>query len=109
MIVTNCCAASSATVWFLIDWIRARKPKIEGLGYGVLSGLVASTSLAGFIDVGYAMIVGSVAAIVGYIFCDKDFKMLFKYDDALNVFGIHGIIGIVSILMAAFIADKNLL
>jgi ammonium transporter, Amt family len=103
--VTQIAAAAGALTWMLIEAIIHRKATSLGLVSGILAGLVAITPAAGHVHPCGALFLGIIAAIICY------FAVLAKtrlgYDDSLDVFGIHGIAGIVgALLLTFFIRDS---
>ena len=83
-------AASFATIaWLFVEWIRERKPKFLGLLTGSIAGLATITPCAGYVPVWAAPIIGTAAGLVCYF--AVNFKNKMKWDDALDVWGVHGI------------------
>ncbi len=84
-------SAAAALCWMLMEWIFLRKP--SGLGYisGAIAGLVAITPAAGFVNPFWAMVIGSIAGVLCYYGVRIKFK--FRFDDSLDVVGIHGLGG----------------
>ena len=99
-------AAAGAT-WAIIEQIVHKKPSLLGGVSGVVAGLVAITPAAGFAHPGTAIILGAVSSIVCFLFVTK-VKNAFKYDDTLDVFGIHCIGGIVGAIGTGIVADPAL-
>jgi len=95
-------AASFATIaWLAIEWTRERKPKFIGLLTGSIAGLATITPCAGFVPVWASPIIGTAAGLVCYF--AVQFKNKMKWDDALDVWGVHGIGGVLgSILLGVF-------
>ena len=93
IIVSNVSAATALIVWTMLDTFIVGKPTILGAISGAVAGLVAITPAAGFVDVFGALIIGAVAPFVSY-FAIYVLKAKFGYDDALDVWGIHGMSGI---------------
>lgn len=95
-------AASFATIaWLFIEWSKERKPKFVGLLTGSIAGLATITPCAGFVPVWSAPIIGIVAGIVCYY--AVQFKNSMKWDDALDVWGVHGVGGVLgTILLGVF-------
>lgn len=95
-------AASFATIaWLIIEWSRDRKPKLVGLLTGSIAGLATITPCAGFVPVWAAPIIGIVAGSLCYI--AVQFKNRMKWDDALDVWGVHGVGGVIgTILLGVF-------
>ncbi|MDD5457020.1 MAG: ammonium transporter [Candidatus Margulisbacteria bacterium] len=91
--VTHVATATAALMWALIDWVMHKRPTMLGAATGAVAGLVAITPASGFVDVTGALIIGAVVSIVCYFFVVV-IKGFFKYDDALDAFGVHGIGGI---------------
>jgi len=91
-IVTNTAAAAAMISWILMDVIKTGKPTLLGALSGAVAGLVAITPAAGFVDVPAALVIGFVTSIVSY-YAITALKDRFGYDDALDVFGIHGVSG----------------
>ncbi len=93
IIVSNIAAAAALIVWTILDTIIVGKPTVLGAISGGVAGLVAITPAAGFVDVPAAIVIGAVAPLVSY-FAIYYLKPKLGYDDALDVFGIHGMSGI---------------
>ena len=93
IIVSNVSAATALIVWTLLDTYIVGKPTVLGAISGAVAGLVAITPAAGFVDVSGALIIGAIAPFVSY-FAIYMLKAKMGYDDALDVWGIHGMSGI---------------
>ena len=93
IIVSNVAAAVAMITWILIDTYRIGKPTVLGAITGAVAGLVAITPAAGFVDVPAAILIGFVTAFVSY-FAIYVLKSKIGYDDALDVFGVHGLSGV---------------
>ncbi|MGZ7116569.1 MAG: ammonium transporter, partial [Methanobacterium sp.] len=91
-IVTNTAAAAAMISWVIIDYFKTGKPTLLGAISGAIAGLVAITPAAGFVTVQAAIIIGLATSVFSY-FAISALKNRFGYDDALDVFGIHGISG----------------
>ena len=104
-VVTHVAAAAAALAWTLIEWGVHGRPTMLGIITGAVAGLVAITPAAGFVEVGPALIIGAVASVICYIFVAM-VKPLVGYDDALDVFGVHGIGGIWGALATGIFAIK---
>ena len=93
LLVTNVAAACGGLAWLLIEWFTTNsKPTLIGSASGVVSGLVGITPAAGYVDVSGALFIGICSGFVGYFGVVKLKKWL-GYDDTLDVFGIHGLVG----------------
>ena len=75
-------------VWTIVDWVRYGKPTLVGLCVGAIAGLATITPLAGFIKPWAALVVGILGSLGCYLACEL--KNLLKWDDALDVWGVHG-------------------
>ncbi len=93
ILVSNLAAAVGLVTWVCIDTIKEGKPTVLGAISGAIAGLVAITPAAGFVDASGAIVIGLGASIVSY-FAITYLKPRLGYDDALDVFGIHGMSGI---------------
>ncbi len=93
MLVTNVAASVGGLSWIMIEWINKKKPSLLGVASGAVSGLVGITPACGFVSVSGALAIGFVSGVVGYYGAIK-LKHLLKYDDTLDAFGIHGLVGI---------------
>jgi ammonium transporter, Amt family len=103
MLVTQIAAAAAALAWMFSEWMTHGKPSILGIASGAIAGLVAITPAAGFVDPKGALILGIAAGIVCYI-ASTGIKRALGYDDSLDVFGIHGVGGIVGALLTGVFA-----
>ncbi len=98
-------AASFATIaWLVIEWFHERKPKFVGLLTGSIAGLATITPCAGFIPVWASPIVGILAGVVCYY--AVYFKNRMKWDDALDVWGVHGVGGVLGSILLGVFASK---
>ena len=93
ILVTNVAAAVALVTWVVIDKVKVGKPTVLGAISGAVAGLVAITPAAGFVDVSAAIVIGFVTSFVSY-FALYYLKPKLGYDDALDVFGIHGMSGL---------------
>lgn len=94
LINTIFATAAAAVSWILTEWVTRGKPSMLGFASGVIAGLVAITPAAGLVGPTGALILGLVASPVAVFFC-AGVKKLLNYDDALDVFGIHAVCGII--------------
>ncbi len=104
MIVTNTSAAVGMLAWMLMDKIKTGKPTMLGALSGAIAGLASITPAAGYVNITAAIIIGFVASIVAYT-AVSSLKPRLGYDDALDVFGIHGVCGIVGSLAIGIFAS----
>ncbi|WP_331773911.1 ammonium transporter [Sulfurospirillum sp. 1612] len=109
-LTTTIATAAAAVTWILIEWVIYKKPTLLGAASGVVAGLVAITPAAGFVGVGGAFIIGIVGAFVGH-FGVATLKKTFGYDDSLDAFGIHFLVGLWGAIATGIFAlnDKDLL
>jgi len=104
---TNIATAVAALSWMFVEWLHAKKPTVLGLASGAIAGLVAITPAAGFVNVIGAIIIGLVAGVVPY-FAVAVLKHKLGYDDALDVFGIHGVAGMLGAILTGVFADPSI-
>ena len=98
-------AASFATItWLIVEWRKEGKPKFVGLMTGAVAGLATITPAAGFVPVWAAAIIGIISGLVCY--WAVSFKNKLKWDDALDVWGVHGIGGLIGTIMLGIFASK---
>jgi ammonium transporter, Amt family len=98
-------AASFATMaWVIVEWIRERKPKFVGLLTGSIAGLATITPCAGFVPVWASPIIGTLAGLTCYLAVQWKNKM--KWDDALDVWGVHGVGGFLGTILLGVFASK---
>jgi Amt family ammonium transporter len=101
---TDLAASFAGVAWFLVEWMTARKPKFLGLLTGAVAGLATITPAAGFVSPGSAVVIGLVSGVV--CFYAVALKNRLKWDDALDVWGVHGVGGFIGILMLGLLASK---
>ncbi|HEV8470931.1 MAG TPA: ammonium transporter [Candidatus Limnocylindria bacterium] len=90
-VVTNTAAAMGALTWMTVSWLHKGAPSVLGAAAGAVAGLVAITPASGYVDVSASILIGLGAGI----FCYTAIQITkrFKVDDALDVFGVHGVGG----------------
>ena len=107
MTVTHIAASAGALSWMAAEWLARGRPSLLGLCSGLVAGLVAITPGAGYVSPGSAVIFGLVAGVACY-WGATGLKRLLNADDSLDVFGVHGIGGIVGSLLTGVFASKTI-
>jgi len=103
---TTLATAVAASVWPGLEWLTRGKPTVLGFCSGAVAGLVVITPASGFVTPGSAVIIGLLAGVVPFVACTK-LKAFFKYDDALDTFGVHGVGGTLGALCTGFFASPE--
>ncbi|MCZ6763873.1 MAG: ammonium transporter, partial [Alphaproteobacteria bacterium] len=103
MAVTQICTAAAALAWMFAEWVVRGKPSVLGIVSGAVAGLVAITPASGFVNPMGALIIGIVAGVICF-WGATSLKRALGYDDSLDVFGVHGIGGIVGALLTGVFA-----
>ena len=104
MLNTTIATSSAVLGWMMVEWIHTGKPTLVGISSGIIAGLVAITPAAGFVNPVGSIFVGLAGGVLSYLAVAK-LKPAFGYDDALDVFGIHGIAGITGAILTGVFAD----
>jgi Amt family ammonium transporter len=107
MAATQVSAATAATVWMALEWIRNGRPSVLGLITGAVAGLATVTPASGYVGVAGAMAIGAAAGLVCF-FSATSMKRRFGYDDSLDAFGVHGVGGLVGSLLTGIFASAAL-
>jgi len=106
-LVTNTSAAMGALSWMFIEWMVNKRPTVLGMASGVVSGLVAITPAAGFVNMPASLIIGLVAGILGF-YSVAVLKQKLGYDDSLDAFGVHGMCGIWGAVATGLFANPSI-
>ena len=107
MLVTQMSAAAGALTWMFYEWAVLKKPSVLGLVSGAVAGLVAITPAAGFVSPVGAFAIGVIAGFSCCWACAW-LKYSLGYDDALDVFGIHGIGGLLGAVLTGMFALEEI-
>jgi len=107
LINTMLAAAAGLLSWVLVECLVKEKPSMLGAASGAVAGLVAITPAAGFAGPMGAILMGLVVSPICYLFVDT-IKRKFGYDDSLDVFGIHGIGGVVGAILTGVFASPKM-
>lgn len=102
-VTTHTAGAASAVVWMIIEWFHRGKATMFGAVTGAVAGLATITPAAGFVSPMSALAIGSLAGVVCY--GALNIKGRFAYDDSLDVFGVHGVGGIIGSLSVGLFAS----
>jgi len=105
-LTTHIAAGTALFVWILLEWKLIGKPTTLGAATGAVAGLATITPASGFISPMWAVVVGVLAGIICYFAISL--KEKFKYDDSLDVFGVHGVGGMLGTLCAGLFASKSI-
>lgn len=103
MLVTQIASAMGALAWMFAEWMTRGKPSVLGIISGAVAGLVAITPACGFVSPGSALIIGLVASLIAF-WASTSLKNAIGYDDSLDVFGVHGVAGIVGAILTGVFA-----
>jgi Amt family ammonium transporter len=107
MAVTQIATAAAALSWMLSEWVSHGKPSVLGIASGAVAGLVAITPASGTAGPMGALAIG-VSAGIGCFFMSTKVKRIFRYDDSLDVFGVHAVGGIIGAILTGVFAAKSL-
>ena len=107
MAVTHISTAMAGFTWMLIEWSSHGKPSVLGIATGAVGGLVAITPASGFVGPVGGLAIGLAAGVLCY-WGTNGLKRQFSYDDSLDVFGVHGVGGIVGALLTGVFASSSL-
>jgi ammonium transporter, Amt family len=107
MINTFVATAAAALSWMFAEWLIKGKPSLLGALSGAVAGLVAVTPAAGFAGPMGAIVLGLIVGVVCLFFCTTVKNML-GYDDALDVFGVHCVGGIVGAILTGILVNPML-
>src|ERR1017187_5399858 len=102
---TDVAASFAAVAWLAMDWITSKKPKFLGLLTGAVAGLATITPAAGYVSPTVACLIGVVAGIV--CFYAVALKNKLGWDDALGVWGVHGVRGFLGIVLLGVFATTS--
>ena len=101
---TDIAASFAAITWLILAWTLEKKPKFVGLLTGAVAGLATITPAAGFVNVQSAAVIGIVAGLVCYFAVSLKNKM--QWDDALDVWGVHGVGGSIGVILLGLFATN---
>ena len=99
-------ASMAAITWGLVSWLHLGRPSVLGLISGGIAGLAAVTPAAGYVDTRGAIIIGLAAGILCY--CGILVRKHYKFDDALDVWGVHGIAGTMGMIAVGLFATASI-
>ncbi|MEY2846208.1 MAG: hypothetical protein RL076_1754 [Chloroflexota bacterium] len=104
-VTTNTAAAAGMLAWLGASWIRHKRPSVIGASAGAIAGLVGITPAAGFVTPMAAVVIGLVTGFA--CFFAVEYVVRGRVDDALDVFGVHGVGGIVGALLTGVFATTT--
>ncbi len=105
MLTTQIAAAAAALAWMFIEYLKYRKVSALGLVTGAVGGLVAITPACGYVGPGGALVIGATAGAMCWFFISV-IKRRAGYDDTLDVFGVHGVGGLIGTLLTGVFCVK---
>ena len=106
MLVTHISAAVGAFTWMALEWIKQGKPTVVGIATGMVAGLATITPAAGTVGPEGALLIGLLAGLVCY-YATQAIKGVFNIDDSLDVFPVHGVGGMLGIIMLSFVGTQG--
>ncbi|OQA32863.1 MAG: Ammonia channel precursor [Betaproteobacteria bacterium ADurb.Bin341] len=107
MVNTWVAAACATLSWMAAEWVLKGKPSMLGAASGAVAGLVAVTPAAGFVGVVGAIVIGLLAGVV-CLWGVTGLKKLLRVDDSLDVFGVHGVGGILGAILTGIFVSPEL-
>ena len=106
MLVTHISAAVGALTWMGIEWIKSGKATMVGIATGMVAGLATITPASGTVGPEGALLIGLLAGSVCF-YATQMVKSYFEIDDSLDVFPVHGVGGMLGIIMLAFVGNPD--
>jgi Amt family ammonium transporter len=107
ILCTQMAAAAGTLSWMLAEWVVRRTPTLLGLCSGAVAGLVAVTPASGYVTPASAVLLGAVAGVACY-WGATGLKRWLRADDSLDVFGVHGVAGLVGALLTGVLAEPQI-
>ena len=101
---TDIAASFAGMTWLVMEWRASRKPKFLGLLTGAVAGLATITPAAGYVTTTSAVIIGIAAGLICYFAVQLKNKR--GWDDALDVWGVHGVGGCLGVILLGVFADS---
>jgi Amt family ammonium transporter len=105
LLVTQISASLGALTWIVIEWIRYGKPTAVGFATGAIAGLAAITPASGTVGPIGALVIGITAGLICY-YASTIFKFKVGYDDTLDVVGVHGVGGLIGVILVGIFASS---
>ncbi|MHB1306452.1 MAG: ammonium transporter [Limisphaerales bacterium] len=103
---THFSAAAAAIGWGAAEWVLKGKPSVLGVASGMVAGLATITPASGFVSIPAAMLIGLAGGLACYFAVTK-LKARLRYDDSLDVFGVHAVGSITGMLLLGFLASPE--
>ena len=103
LVNTQIGASAGMLAWMAIEWLRRRKPSGVGLGAGAVAGLAAITPASGYVPTWAALVIGGAAGVLCYL--AVELKTRLRYDDALDVVGVHMVGGFIGVILTGVFAS----
>nr|WP_285609750.1 ammonium transporter [Geothrix edaphica] len=101
---TDVAASFAAATWMLVEWMNAKQPKFVGLLTGAVAGLATITPAAGYVSLSTAALIGILAGVICYYAVALKNKL--GWDDALDVWGVHGVGGLIGVIFLGIFASR---
>jgi Amt family ammonium transporter len=101
---TDIAASFAGATWLLVEWMNARQPKFVGLLTGSVAGLATITPAAGYVSLSTAALIGIMSGVICYYAVALKNKL--GWDDALDVWGVHGVGGFIGVIFLGIFASK---
>jgi Amt family ammonium transporter len=105
IVSTHMAASAGALTWTAIEWRTRGKPSVLGMISGAVAGLGTITPASGFVLPWHAVLIGIAAGAVCFYACTA-VKLRWRYDDSLDVFGVHGVGGVTGTLLCGVFATS---
>jgi ammonium transporter, Amt family len=102
---TDVAASFAAATWLLVEWMNAKQPKFVGLLTGAVAGLATITPAAGYVSLGTAALIGILSGVICYY--AVALKNRLGWDDALDVWGVHGVGGFIGVIFLGLFASRE--
>jgi Amt family ammonium transporter len=103
IVATHLAACAGVLTWMVLEWLDRGKPSVLGMISGAVAGLGTITPASGFVLPWHGIVIGIIAGAICYWACTK-LKTKLRYDDSLDVFGVHGIGGATGTILAGVFA-----
>ena len=107
VVVTQISPCVAALTWIVIERVKVGRPSALGFATGAIAGLAAITPASGTVGPLGAFVIGLVSGVLAYL-AATSLKRRLGYDDALDVVGVHGVGGLIGIILVSFFASSSL-